>query len=218
MNRAAFALAAALLLAPAVAHAQAAPQPEVELWTEVGAMVEPVEDLELGWSNGFRFVDGAGQLDKWLNDLSVGYRFNKSIDAALGYRLTYRPYRDTPCCRHRPHAQTTLRAKVGKLRGSMRVRFQTRFEVGKDPRFVLRDRLKIAWRGHKVLRPYVSTEVFARFFDDPAFASFQTWRGTLGFQLRAIEHVKLETYYRFELPGDPEEPLLHIIGLAALVN
>jgi hypothetical protein len=207
--------AALLLVAISLLPLGARADTRAELWTELGAEVEPVEDLELSWSNHWRFVDGPGELDRWLNDVGLRYRFNKTVRVGAGYRLIYRPFRATPCCRHRPHVQATLQAKVGKLRFAMRGRAQVRLELGEEPRWDVRDRLSVSWRGVKILRPFVSAEVFVRLADGDDIARMKTARFDVGWQFRGVPHVKLTTYYRLELPGDPTDDTLHIVGLEA---
>jgi hypothetical protein len=211
VTRAALALGAlVIVMTPSASRGET----RAEMWTELGFEAEPVEDLSLSWTNHWRFINGPGQLERWLNDISVGYRFNKVVSGGVGYRLDYRPFGDVPCCRHRFHAQGALRAKLGELRVTMRGRFQTRLQLDKDPRYVVRDRFTAMWRGSKILRPYVSAEVFVRLLDED-FARLDTTRLDVGFSFRGIDHVKLRTFYRFELPGDPEDDTLHIVGLGA---
>lgn len=232
-------LLAVLLLTPMGAAAQS----DFGIWYGAGAEKKISKKWSAEVDGEFRTRNNTRTADRWDVGLAVEYKIAKGLKASAGYNLLYdnnveeitrhadggynnwRPsYWGT---RHRIHADLTGSVDVGRVKLSLRERWQYTYrpakttsrydfdnaqwentEVSGKGRNVLRSRLQAAWDiPHCKVDPYANAELFNSW-------SLTKTRYTVGADWKITKHHAVGLYYRYQdvRDNDENEPDEHIIG------
>ncbi|MFT4705264.1 MAG: hypothetical protein ACI81R_002972, partial [Bradymonadia bacterium] len=113
-----------LLCITASASAQTSDD-DTQLWLEAGIRGDITDDLDLTFTQAFRFDQRISRLGRVLPELSLGYDLPHGIDLDLGYRFTA-DKRDEGDWRyeHRIYFGGSYSRDVGPLNVQYRLRFQ----------------------------------------------------------------------------------------------
>ncbi len=212
----------AATLVAAVACVLAPPaRADFQLWSEAGVSAEVREGLRLGFDQEVRMDRGASQLDVVRPAIWGSWRATGWLSLRLGYRYEIEPHftkgKDYADGWHEGWLDTTLRAKVDRVRLSVRLRYEEK--AGRpwtaDGELVrsrsLRQRLELAWPVWRRLALEGSGELFLRLADPDGL--LDKWRASAGVALSLGPH-ELGIRYRFEQPFTPGDERAHVLGLS----
>lgn len=230
------------LLAVSVA---ASAQSDFGIWYGAGAEKKLGKKWTAGIEGEFRTRNNMRTADRWDVGVDVEYKIIKDLKASAGYDFLYdnnvekisrhadggynnwRPsYWGT---RHRVHVDLTGSIDVGRVKLSLRERWQytyrpskstTRYdfdnseweetEVRGKGSNVLRSRLQVSWDiPHSKVSPYANAEMFNSW-------SLTKTRYTVGMDWKVFKHHVVGLYYRYQDVRDNDEenePDSHIIGV-----
>lgn len=237
--------AATLLLAIAFLPVGTQAQDDFGIWYSAGVEKKLNKKLTIEAEGEFRTRNDAKTADRW--DIGVGaeYKIVKNLKAGAGYDLIYQ---NTPekisthddgsynnwrpsfwGLRHRVHVDLTGSVAVGRVKLSLRERWQytyrpakttTRYdfdnsywedtEVGAKGKNVLRSRLQASWDiPHCKVDPYASVETFNSW-------SLTKIRYTIGADWKITKKHGVGFYYRYQNVRDDNEnqPNEHIAGVS----
>lgn len=185
---------------------------ENQLWLEVGAKGEILDELELSYEQQLKSKDRNGQLDRWKHTLALNYEVLDWLELGAGYRITTKPFDEDPgdfCCRHTAYAQAAGALKIKPLKLSLRLRGRGRFEEEEDNEFSGRARFKLSWKALGWLSPYTSTETFWVAGD----GHIEKQRLDLGVKLKPHKRARVSVFGRHQFVYDDEDD--NVIGLSA---
>jgi len=209
MKRAGMILAA-LLLAPAAAHAD-----DIQQWNAIGVSYAATHEVSLAFEQEVRFDEDVSRLESVMPEASLEYRVRKWLRFGAGYRLQYSRDNDGELgIRHRFHAYGRVRRDLGDTRLEYRLQAQEQLRPGaNDPRrHVVRHRVSVDYRAFKPWIPEASVEAFLAIADGDPVAFDKLWLTVGG--AHVTKERAIEVFYRLEQPvNDPMDPTLHILGL-----
>lgn len=232
---------AALLLLPTVAGAQS----DFGIWYGAGVEKKISKKWSVDVEGEFRTHNNTRTADRWNVGASVEYKIVKNLKASAGYDFLYdnTPEKITYHAdaslnnwrpsywgiRHRFHADITGSLDVGRVKLSLRERWQYTYrpskttsrydfdnkwwedkEVGPKGKNVLRSRLQAEWDIPKCkVEPYANAELFNSW-------KLTKSRYTIGADWKITKHHVAGLYYRYQDVRDNDddnEPDSHIIGV-----
>ncbi len=186
-----------------------------QVWTRAGIVADVMGDVEVAVEQRTRFDASGIRLQGLLPQATIAYQPMWALELGAGYRFSYQRGRnDDMEFRHRYHVDAQARHDLRDLRLRYRLRLQERYR-SRDGRLpTLRNRVGAGWRGLDPWVPRVTFSTFTRLGDDGERFQFHKWR--LSARLRYdLSDQSIAGFYRLERSiSRPEDPLLHILGLA----
>jgi hypothetical protein len=174
-----------LLICLPASHAQ---QKDFQCWPSANIDLELNKNLKLMLEEEVRLKENCTQMEKQINDLGVGYKFNKNLRMALMYRIeanwkTYDDYR----WKQGFYADLALKHTEGKFTFGYRLRLQSsRIEFNGDKdrllsNFVNRHKFTVAYNiQNKPLTPFIEEELFLNSISHQmALINNRTWFGVI---------------------------------------
>ena len=210
------AVALSLLIAPLLGRSVHA-ESDVGLWLAASLDKKLGKRFDVSLEEEVRFDHDISRLEEFFTEASVTYRPHKLLRADLGLRVGYERNKAGVLERRLlGFAALRPRVRAGPIEISYRGRFQRESRgafADDDWRNTLRNRITIALVKTDPWVPAVAAETFHRLGDGETI-QFQKLRLTAGIE-RGLGDHEVEVYYRLEvLQNDPEDPTLHIIGIA----
>jgi hypothetical protein len=201
------------VLAPSLARADS----DAQLWLAAGASHDLTRRVAIELEQELRFDQDMSRVAAVLPELRAGVEVVSWLRLGGGYRFAYeRDGSGDLVIRHRLDAEARPRVELGPVRLGYRLRFQEQLRGadGMDGfRHTLRNRVDARWRVARRLAPGASAEAFHSLGDGEAIRLHKL-RFTFGTAIDLDTH-EVELFYRLELPrDDPDDPTLHIVGLA----
>lgn len=230
-----------MLFLPLAAFAQS----DFGVWYSAGAEKKIDKKWTVGVEGEFRTRNNSCTADRWDFGVSAEYKVAKHLKASAGYdflrdnnieKITYHsdatPNKWRPSywgSRHRLHFDLTGSVDAGRVRLSLRERWQYTYrpsktvkrydfdnapmeeetEVRGKGKSVLRSRLQTAWDiPHCKVEPYANVELFNSW-------SLTKTRYTVGADWKITKHHSVGLYYRYQDVRDNDEdnePDMHVIG------
>jgi len=153
-----------LVFLPA-AHAQ---QKDFQFWPSANVDLELSKRLKVMLEEEVRLKENCTQMERQINDVGVGYKFNKYFRAALFYRIeanwkTPDDYR----WKQGLYADMSLKQTTGRFTLGYRLRFQSsriEFNSNEDnllSNFISRHKFIVAYNiKNKPLTPFIEEELF----------------------------------------------------------
>jgi hypothetical protein len=214
-------IAVPVLLVAAGALASPARAADFELWSEVGASVEVLDGLRLGFDQELRLDHGANELDCVRSGAHAAWRAAKWLSLRLGYRYELEPHftkgADYADAWHEGYADATLRFRADRARVSLRLRYEQKrgHPWTADGERVLtqaaRQRLEVDWRLLRGLSLVGQGELFVALGEPDG--PLDKWRAGGGLDLALGPHV-LALLYLYEQPFAVGDEAAHVIGLS----
>lgn len=145
-----------------------AQQKDFQIWPSASVDLDIKKNLKVMLEEEVRLKENCTQMEKQINDLGIGYKFNKYFRAALFYRIeanwkTYDDYR----WKQGFYADLALKHTEGQFMLGYRLRLQSsRIEFNSDEdnllsKFVNRHKFSLAYNiKNKPITPFIEEEVF----------------------------------------------------------
>lgn len=145
-----------------------AQQKDFQIWPSANIDLDIKKNLKVMLEEEVRLKENCTQMEKQINDVGIGYKFNKYFRAAIFYRIeanwkTYDDYR----WRQGLYADLALKHSEGQFLLGYRLRLQSsRIEFNRDEdnllsKFVNRHKFTLAYNiKNKPITPFVEEEIF----------------------------------------------------------
>jgi hypothetical protein len=154
-----------LLVCLPATHAQ---QKDFQFWPSANVDLELSKSLKVMLEEEVRLKENCTQMERQINDLGIGYKFNKYFRAALFYRIeanwrTYDDYR----WKQGLYADVALKQAAGNFMLGYRLRLQSsriEFNTNEDNLFsyiINRHKFIVAYNiQNKPITPFIEEELF----------------------------------------------------------
>lgn len=206
---------AAAVVAPLLALASATPaSAESQLWLESGIGASPARRVDVDATAQVRLDRDLTRFGALLPEVGARYRVERWLRVGGGGRLEYeRNSAGELVLRGRASTDARVRVDVHRLRLAYRLMVVEQFRPssGNQLRSVLRNRVDVAYRGSRALRPWGGIELF-HVLDDLDRLQYDRTRITAGTAYDS-DHEEVEVFVRVEVHADPAEPTYAILGL-----
>lgn len=192
-------------------------------WVSFEASREIFNNFDLEFEEEIRIFEKLSEIQRFSTSLGGVYSLNKNLKAGLGYAWLYRHDVNDDFWenRHRYYLYVTGKVNVGRLKFSLRERFQSTYYdqevIGFDysPQNYLRSRLQAAWDLKDCrAEPYVSAEMHYS-LNNPDGNEISNMRYTLGADFPLQERLDLDLFFRLDQEKNVKKPdQLWLLGLA----
>ncbi|MCG8576217.1 MAG: DUF2490 domain-containing protein [Flavobacteriales bacterium] len=183
---------------------------DANLWTGLGVNADLNDQFSLAYETQTRFFNNFSQLGNYYNELGVKYKPLKDVKIAVKYRYA-RKYRSTfwdSENRFNIDAAYRYKIKPAKISLTARARYQVSFNrlgVINDviyPRIKHTGRLKFTAKYRnkdlKLIRPFVSTELFTALNPKNPISALDAYRFSAGVTFNLPKKLELDLAYIFE--------------------
>lgn len=120
------------------------------------------DELELDVEQELRYYKNRSVLKQSLSDIGLAYKLSPWIKASLSYRLRFFPDSDESH-RHELYSQIGLKSDIKWLELRHRMRLHIKFREDNENINQLRYKLALRYPVNKLVKPYISGELFYRF-------------------------------------------------------
>lgn len=216
--RAAIAVLFSLLLlsagASAAEPAQQGTYNRLELWSAASLDFDLKKKFEIGVTQNLRITPDPLRVWELLTDVGLTKDVSKALRFGVGLRGGARdfvPGRLEP--RFRAHVDARLKGDLGRVRLSLRERYQYRIPTWvRSGAHTIRSKGQIEVKVHDDADIFVAVEPYVR----PAASPLERLRVEGGVKVDLPDKMDLEVLYRLEEPiADPEgDPRSHIVAVA----
>lgn len=201
--------AIASMLVLLLQQAAAAADNDVQFWTEAGVRYKINKQFRLKFDQHLRFDEDVSHVKSIMPELALLYRPLKYLRLQIGYRYIAEPFDDNgetfADSWHRFYIDIRFRLRFKPVTLRYRFRFQEEFgepwtgysqAASLETKPTLRNKLELAVKAGKHLKPFVSAELFNR-LGDPDRA-LQKLRLTPGLAITLNSH-EISLFYRAEI-------------------
>jgi hypothetical protein len=163
-----------------------AQQKDFQFWPSANINLDLNKKLKVMLEEEVRLKENCTQMERQINDLGIGYKFNKYFRAALFYRIeanwkTYDDYR----WKQGLYADIALKQSTGRFVLGYRLRLQSsRIELNSNEdnlfsTFINRHKFTIAYNiQNKPITPFIEEELFLNSVNyQMELVNYRTWIG-----------------------------------------
>lgn len=192
-------------------------------WVSFEASWEIFNNFDLEFEEEIRIFKKLNEIQRFSTSLGGVYSLNKQLKTGFGYAWLYRhDVNDNFWVnKHRYYLYITGKVIVGRLKFSLRERFQSTYydqEVKRfdySPRNYLRSRLQAAWDLKNCrAEPYVSAEMHYS-LNNPDGNEISNMRYTLGVDFPLNKRLDLDLFFRLDQEKNvKKQDQLWLLGIA----
>jgi len=180
-----------------------------ESWTSIGFERKLTSSLKLEFKQELKLEDQASTFKQTLSEISFSYQVFDGLRIQIPYR--YSTYEDK--IKQRLSFGGSYRYSFKPMSLKYRIRFQRTIEEGENPEDLIRNKFTIEYKLDKTIEPYVSSELFHSYSEDPV--QFDEYRISFGLTVDIMERSSIKIFYIFkkeDLNKSPDE--IGVFGLA----
>ena len=181
-----------------------------ESWTSIGFERKLTSSLKLEFKQELKLEDQASTFKQTLSEISFSYQVFDGLRIQIPYR--YSTYEDK--IKQRLSFGGSYRYSFKPMSLKYRIRFQRTIEEGENPEDLIRNKFTIEYKLDKNIEPYVSSELFHSYSEDPV--QFDEYRISFGLTVDIMERSSIKIFYIFKKEdlnkSDPDE--IGVFGLA----
>jgi len=181
-----------------------------ELWTSVSIEKKLPYSLKLEFEQELRLDDQLSTFKQTFSELSLSYKVFDGFSLQIPFR--YSTYKDK--IKQRLSFGGSYRYSFKPMSLKYRTRFQRTFEEGEITEDLIRNKFTIEYKLDKNIEPYVSSELFHSYSEDPV--QFDEYRISFGLRVDIMERSSIKIFYIFKkedlTKSDPDE--IGVFGLA----
>ena len=180
-----------------------------ESWTSIGFERKLTSSLKLEFKQELKLEDQASTFKQTLSEISFSYQVFDGLRIQIPYR--YSTYEDK--IKQRLSFGGSYRYSFKPMSLKYRIRFQRTIEEGEIPEDLIRNKFTIEYKLDKNIEPYVSSELFHSYSEDPV--QFDEYRISFGLTVDIMERSSIKIFYIFkkeDLTKSPDE--IGVFGLA----
>ena len=180
-----------------------------ESWTSIGFERKLTSSLKLEFKQELKLEDQASTFKQTLSEISFSYQVFDGLKIQIPYR--YSTYEDK--IKQRLSFGGSYRYSFKPMSLKYRIRFQRTIEEGEIPEDLIRNKFTIEYKLDKNIEPYVSSELFHSYSEDPV--QFDEYRISFGLTVDIMERSSIKIFYIFK-KEDLNKSALDEIGVFGL--
>ena len=181
-----------------------------ESWTSIGLERKLTRSLKLEFKQELKLEDQASTFKQTLSEISFSYQVFDGLRIQIPYR--YSTYEDK--IKQRLSFGGSYRYSFKPMSLKYRIRFQRTIEEGEIPEDLIRNKFTIEYKLDKNIEPFVSSELFHSYSEDPV--QFDEYRISFGLTVDIMERSSIKIFYIFKkedlTKSDSDE--IGVFGLA----
>ena len=163
-----------------------------ESWTSIGFERKLTSSLKLEFKQELKLEDQASTFKQTLSEISFSYQVFDGLRIQIPYR--YSTYEDK--IKQRLSFGGSYRYSFKPMSLKYRIRFQRTIEEGENPEDLIRNKFTIEYKLDKNIEPYVSSELFHSYSEDPV--QFDEYRISFGLTVDIMERSSIKIFYIFK--------------------
>ena len=181
-----------------------------ESWTSIGFERKLSSSLKLEFEQEIRLEDQASTFKQTFSDVSLSYKVFDGLRIQIPFR--YSTFKDK--IKQRISFSGSYKYSFKPMSLKYRTRFQRTFEKNETPEDLVRNKFTIEYKMDKNIEPYISSELFHSYNEDPV--QLDEYRISFGLRVDIMENSSIKIFYIFKkedlTKSDPDE--INVFGLA----
>ena len=180
-----------------------------EFWTSVSIEKKLPYSLKLDFEQELRLEDQVSTFKQTFSELSLSYKVFDGLSLQIPYR--YSSYENK--IKQRLSIGGSYKYSFKPLSLKYRARIQRTYEKEENPEDLIRNKFTIDYKLDKNIEPYVSSELFHSYNENPI--RFDEYRISFGLTVDIMERSSIKIFYIFkkeDLTKTPDE--IGVFGLA----
>ena len=180
-----------------------------ESWTSIGFEKNLPYSLKLEFEQELRLADQLSTFKQTLSDISLSYKVFDDLRIQISYRNSTYENKN----KQRISIGSSYKYSLKPINLKYRARFQRTFEVGDTSEDLIRNKFTIEYKLDKNIKPYVSSELFHPYDEDPV--QLDEYRISFGLTVDIMKKNSIKIFYIFKkedlTKSDPDE--INVFGL-----
>ena len=184
-----------------------------ESWTSIGFEKNLPYSLKLEFEQELRLADQLSTFKQTLSDISLSYKVFDDLRIQISYRNSTYENKN----KQRISIGSSYKYSLKPINLKYRARFQRTFEVGDTSEDLIRNKFTIEYKLDKNIKPYVSSELFHPYDEDPV--QLDEYRISFGLTVDIMKKNSIKIFYIFkkeDLNSGPYD--VNVFGLAYSFN
>ncbi len=163
-----------------------------ESWTSVSFEKKLPHSLRLEFKQELKLDDQLSNFKQTFSELSLSYKVFDGFSFQIPYR--YSTYENK--IKQRLSIGSSYKYSFKLLSLKYRARIQRTFEKGEDSKDMIRNKCTVDYKMNKSIKPYISTEIFFPFNEDPV--QLEEYRMSFGLTVDIIKKSSIKIFYIFK--------------------
>jgi hypothetical protein len=208
-----------LLIAAALAGfppAGSAQENDAGLWTNATVEKKITKDLDVVFTEEFRFNENVTQLESFFSDIGAEYSIVKGFKCGLFYRFINKRNLDGSYSQaHRFYGDLSYKQKIKRFEAGYRIRLQVQYkevnrsETGNVPDCYIRQKLHFGYNTKSRFDPYIDSELW--YLMSPRWCGFDNVRITAGTTVRITKSHSLDLAWIYQKEFNVANPVTDYI-------
>jgi hypothetical protein len=186
------------------------------LWTNATIEKKINKDLDLVFTEEFRFNENVTQLESFFSDFGAEYSIIKGLKTGLFYRFINKRNLDGSYSQaHRFYGDVSYKRKLKRFEAGYRVRLQIQYrdvnrsETGNVPDWYIRQKLHFGYNTRSRFDPYLDGEIWYKV--GPEWYGFDNIRISAGSTVRITKNHSLDLAYIYQQEFNVANPVTDFI-------
>lgn len=190
------------------------------LWTNITLEKKVVKNLDVVFTEEFRFNENITELGSFFTDIGADYRIFKGFKAGLYFRYINKRRLDNSYSQaFRYYSDLSYKQKIKRFEAGYRIRFQVQYqdpgrsETGRVPEWYVRQKFSFSYNTKSRFDPYISGEVW--YLLNQPWQRFDNIRISAGIVTRITKDQSVDIGYIYQKEFnvvDPETDYIIFIG------
>ena len=183
-----------------------------ESWTSVSFEKKLPYSLKLEFEQELRLLDQLSTFKQTFSELSLSYKVFDGLILQVPYR--YSTYKEQDKVKQRLSIGGSYKYSFKPLSLKYRARIQRTFEKKEPSEDLIRNKCTIAYKLHKNLEPFISSELSHSYDEDPV--QLDEYRMSFGLTVDINKKNSMKIFYIFKKEDltDSDTNVTNIFGLA----
>jgi len=181
-----------------------------ESWTSVSFEKKLPHSLRLEFKQELKLDDQLSTFKQTFSELSLSYKVFDGLSFQIPYR--YSTYENK--IKQRISIGSSYKYSFKTISLKYRARIQRTYERGEDSEDMIRNKYTVDYKMNKSIKPYISTEIFFPFNEDPV--QLEEYRMSFGLTVDIMKKSSIKIFYIFKKEDltkiDPVE--INVFGLS----
>ena len=183
-----------------------------ESWTSISFEKNLSKALKVEFEQELRLDDQLSTFKQTFSELSLSYKVFDGLILQVPYR--YSTYKEQDKVKQRLSIGGSYKYSFKPVSLKYRTRFQRTYEEEENPEDLIRNKCTIAYKLHKNLEPYISSELSHSYDEDPV--QLDEYRMSFGLTVDINKKNSMKIFYIFKKEDltESEPDVINVLGLA----
>ena len=183
-----------------------------EFWTSVSFEKKLPYSLKLEFEQELRLLDQLSTFKQTFSELSLSYKVFDGLILQVPYR--YSTYKEQDKVKQRLSIGGSYKYSFKPLSLKYRARIQRTFEKKEPSEDLIRNKCTIAYKLHKNLEPFISSELSHSYDEDPV--QLDEYRMSFGLTVDINKKNSMKIFYIFKKEDltESDPGVINVFGLA----